>query len=385
MSKLDVLVSNINKEWKEDIAARGIKRITTKKIPFTSPRLNYMFYGGLPRGRIIEFAGEENGGKTTTALDICKNAQRLFNSEYEDMLSNEKDNKKKQYLESRGPKKIVYADCENTLDEDWALKLGVDVDDMYILKPQSQSAEDIFQMLLDMIETDEVGLVIIDSLGVMLSQQAYEKDMTEKTYGGISMPLTLFSKKAELLCTKYDCTIIGINQMRDDMNSPYGGRTTTGGKAWKHNCSIRVMFAKGDFIDDKGDKLNRNCDEPKGNKVMVSIVKTKVDKPDRKTGYYTLMYDYGIDEVADLVEVAMKYDIIHKSGAWFTIVDIETGELLCDEAGTEIKLQGQSNLVQFIKDNEVVLDYLRQQVNNAMNIYYCEWYIFMPLIFIDFY
>ena len=80
------------------------------------------------------------------------------------------------------------------------------------------------------------------------------------------------------------------------------------------------------------------------------------------------MYDYGIDEVADLVEVAMKYDIIHKSGAWFTIVDIETGELLCDEAGTEIKLQGQSNLVQFIKDNEVVLDYLRQQVNNAMNI-----------------
>ena len=98
MSKLDVLVSNINKEWKEDIAARGIKRITTKKIPFTSPRLNYMFYGGLPRGRIIEFAGEENGGKTTTALDICKNAQRLFNSEYEDMLSNEKDNKKKQYL-----------------------------------------------------------------------------------------------------------------------------------------------------------------------------------------------------------------------------------------------------------------------------------------------
>lgn len=368
MSKLDVLVSNINKEWKEDIAARGIKRITTKKIPFTSPRINYMFYGGLPRGRIIEFAGDENGGKTTTALDICKNAQRLFNSEYEEMLSNETDNKKKQYLESRGPKKVVYADCENTLDEDWALKLGVDVDDMYILKPQSQSAEDIFQMLLDMMETDEVGLVIIDSLGVMLSQQAYEKSMTEKTYGGISMSLTLFSKQAELLCAKYDCTIIGINQMRDDMNSPYGGKTTTGGRAWKHNCSIRVMFAKGDFIDEKGDKLNRSCEEPKGNKVMVSIVKTKVDKPDRRTGFYTLMYDYGIDEIADLVEVALKYDIIHKSGAWFTIVDIETGELLCDEEGSEIKLQGQSNLVQYIKDNEVVLDYLRQQVNNAMNI-----------------
>ena len=89
--------------------------------------------------------------------------------------------------------------------------------------------------------------------------------------------------------------------MRDDMNSMYGGRTTTGGKAWKHNCSIRLMFAKGDFIDAAGNKLNRSCDEPKGNKVLVSIVKTKVDKPDRKTGFYTLMYDYGVDEIADLV------------------------------------------------------------------------------------
>ena len=368
MSKLDALCQQINKEWKEDIANRGIKRITTKKIPFTSPRLNYMLYGGLPRGRIIEFAGEENGGKTTTALDACKNAQILFQQEYEEILSNENDTKRKQYLESRGPKQVVYIDCENTLDEDWAIKLGVDVDSMYILKPQSQAAEDIFQMALDMIETDEVGLIVIDSLGVMLSQQAYEKDMTEKTYGGISMALTLFSKKAELLCAKYDCTVLGINQMRDDMNSMYGGKTTTGGKAWKHNCSLRLMFAKGDFIDAAGNKLNRSCDEPKGNKVMVSIVKTKVDKPDRKTGFYTLMYDYGIDEVFDLVEVAMKYGIVNKSGAWFNFCDIETGEIVTDENGKEIKLQGLPNLIEFIKNDEVMLDELREQVMAQMGV-----------------
>lgn len=366
MSKLDALVSKINKEWKEDIAARGIKRVETNKIPFTSPRLNYMMYGGLPRGRIIEFAGEENGGKTTTALDVCKNAQILFNREYEEELSNSKDETRKKYLEARGPKKIVYADCENTLDEDWARKLDVDVDDMYILKPQSQAAEDIFQMLLDMIETDEVGLCIIDSLGVMLSKQAYDKDMGEKTYGGISMALTLFSKKAELLCNKYDCILIGINQMRDDMNSMYGGRTTTGGKAWKHNCSVRLMFAKGDFIDENGNKLNRSCDEPKGNKVMVSIAKTKVDKPDRKTGFYTLMYDYGVDEIADLVEVAMKYGIINKAGAWFNFVDIETGEVVTDEEGQVIKIQGQANLVEFIKNDQIMLEELRDQVNSRI-------------------
>lgn len=368
MSKLDTLVSQINKEWKEDIAARGVRRISTKKIPFTSPRLNYMLYGGLPRGRIIEFAGEENGGKTTTALDICKNAQILFNEEYEQELSNTVDTKRKAYLESRGPKKVFYADCENTLDEDWAMKLGVDIDDMYIIKPQTQSAEDIFQMLLDAIDTDEVGLVVIDSLGVMLSKQAYEKDMTEKTYGGISMPLTLFSKKATLSCKKYDCTIIGINQMRDDMNSMYGGKTTTGGKGWKHNCSVRLMFAKGDYIDDSGNKLNRSCEEPKGNKVLVSIAKTKVDKPDRKTGFYTLMYDYGIDEIADLVEVAMKYGIINKSGAWFNFVDIETGEIVTDEFGKEIKIQGLPNVIEFIKNDDVMLDELREQVNIQMGV-----------------
>lgn len=368
MSKLDALVQQINREWKEDIAARGIKRVTTSKIPFTSPRLNYMLYGGLPRGRIVEFAGEENGGKTTTALDICKNAQQLFEREYEEQLASEKDEKRLKYLKDRGPKQVVYADCENTLDEDWATKIGVDVSSMYILKPQSQSAEEIFQMLLDMIETDEVGLCIIDSLGVMLSQQAYDKDMTEKTYGGISMALTLFSKKAELLCAKYDCLLIGINQMRDDMNSMYGGKTTTGGKAWKHNCSIRLMFAKGDFIDAEGNHLNRSCDEPKGNKVMVSIAKTKVDKPDRKTGFYTLMYDYGVDEISDLVEVAIKYGIIHKAGAWFNFCDTETGEIITDENGQEIKIQGMANLVKFIKEDDIMLDELRERVNYQMGV-----------------
>lgn len=364
-SKLDELVSKINREWKEDIAARGIHRIQTKKIPFTSPRLNYMLYGGIARGRIVEFCGDENGGKTTSALDLCKNAQKLFQQEYDEEIETSADNRKK-YLEERGPKKVVYADCENTLDEDWAVKLGVDIDNMYIIKPQTQAAEDIFQILLDMIETDEVGLIIIDSLGVMLSKQAYEKDMTEKTYGGIAMSLTLFSKKAELLCHKYDCTIVGINQMRDDMNSMYGGKTTTGGRAWKHNCSVRLQFAKGDFLDENGNSINRSSESPKGNKVMVSVLKQKVDKPDRRTGHYTLMYDYGIDEIADLIEVAIKYGIINKAGAWFNFVDIETGEIVCDEEGKEIKVQGQSNVAKLLNENDVLLDELKEQVKGVM-------------------
>jgi recombination protein RecA len=366
MSKLDQLIKEFNREAKEIIVARGIKRITTNKIPFSSPRINYMLYGGLPRGRLIEFAGEEGGGKTTTALDIVANAQKLFLQEWEneidrleEMESSKKvDKDKLEYLQARGPKQIVYADCENTLDEEWAQKLGVDLDNIVILRPMSQTAEQIFEMLLQMIETDQVGLVVIDSLAVMLSQQAYEKDMTERTYGGISMALTLFSKKAEMLCARHDCTIIGINQLRENLNSPYGGTITPGGRAWRHACSVRLEFRKGSFIDDKGTELRRSAETPAGNLVQVHIAKTKVCKPDRRTGFYTLNYDYGIDAVADLVDTAILYGFIRQAGAWFAFVDGDTGEVIMTEEEKPLQIQGRANVIDYLRSNKTFRDKL---------------------------
>lgn len=365
MSKLDVLIQDFNRQYKEEIAARGIARIQTEKIPFSSPRVNYMLYGGIPRGRIVEFAGEEGGGKTTTALDVVANAQKLFQKEWEDEISQlealTKPKKEEQarlnYLKSRGPKQAVYIDCENTLDEDWARLLGVDVDRMFVLKPMSQTAEQIFEMALQTIETDEVGILVIDSLGVMLSAQAYEKTMEEKTYGGIASILTLFSKKAELLCTKYNCTLIGINQIREDLNSSYGGGLITiGGKGWKHNCSVRLMFQRGSFIDSKGNEIKRSSESPAGNLVMVSITKTKTCRPDRRVGFYTLRYSSGIDVITDTIETALKYGIIQQAGAWFTFVDIDTGEIICDEDNEVIKIQGKPNVIEYLKDNPNLLE-----------------------------
>ena len=375
MGKLDILIKDFNKRYKEEIVARGIPLIQTQKIPFSSPRANYMLYGGLPRGRIIEFAGEENGGKTTTALDIVANAQPLFEEEWEqeikDLESIDKRKKEQQtrldYLKARGPKQVVYADCENTLDEDWARNLGVDTDKMVLLKPQSQTAEQIFEMLLQMMETDEVGLVVIDSLGVMLSAQAYEKTMEEKTYGGIAAALTLFSKKAELLCSKYNCTLIGINQMRENMNSPYGGMITTGGKGWKHNCSIRLMFQKGAYIDERGNEIKRSAETPAGNQVLINIAKTKVCKPDRRVGYYTLNYETGIDKIADTIEVALKYGIINQAGAWFNFVDIETGEIITDEEGEIIKVQGKPNLIEYLQNDPHLYNEISEKVSELIS------------------
>jgi recombination protein RecA len=375
MGKLDILIKEFNKQYKEEIVARGIPKIETQKIPFSSPRANYMLYGGIPRGRIVEFAGEENGGKTTTALDIVANAQKLFQEEWKNEIAELEaiDKKKKEqqsrldYIKARGPKQVVYADCENTLDEEWVRKLGVDTNKMILLKPQSQTAEQIFEMLLQMMETDEVGLVVIDSLGVMLSAQAYEKTMEEKTYGGIAAALTLFSKKAELLCTKYNCTLIGINQMREDMNSPYGGMITTGGKGWKHNCSMRLMFQKGVYIDERGNELRRSAESPAGNLVMINIAKTKVCKPDRRVGFYTLNYDNGIDKVADTVDVALKYGIIQQAGSWFNFVDIDTGEIISDDEGEDIKLQGKPNVIEYLKDNQHLLEEITNKINSKIN------------------
>lgn len=370
MSKLSQLIQDINKAKKEELLAYGIPSAKNEVLAFSSPIPNYMLYGGLPRGRLIEFAGEESSGKTTTALDIVTNAQARFKQEWEQEIADlqalkspsKKQAQRLQELMAGEPLRVFYADCENTLDSQWATLLGVDIQTMLIFKPMAESAEEIFEIVLKMIDTGEIGLVVIDSLGVLLSAQAYEKTMEERTYGGIAMALTLFSKKAEMACKRTGCTLIGINQMRDDMNSTYGRQITTGGKAWKHNCSVRLLFRKGMFIDEQGAELKRTSANPSGNIVEISIEKTKTCKPDRRLGSYTLRYRTGIDLLADLVELAITFGIVEQGGSWFSLIDISTGEVMTDQAGDTIKFQGKSKLLDYLATNPTVL----HQVNELL-------------------
>ena len=232
---------------------------------------------------------------------------------------------------------------------------------MIVFKPTSQSAEEIFQFILDSIDTDEIGLVVIDSLGVMISAQALDKSMEEKTYAGISGALTTFGGKAEMLCQKHQCTCIGINQIRDDMNSMWGGIKTPGGKAWKHNCSVRMQFTRGSFIDERGNEIKRSSESPAGNIVMMSMTKNKSCPPNRRTGFYTINYETGVDYLKDLVELAIKYGIIDKAGAWFSIVNPETGELI-------EKLQGQASVNEYLEDpdNETVLTMIEEHIEEQI-------------------
>lgn len=360
MTKLDILFSDFNKKYKSELLTKGIVINQCQRIPFSSPRANYMLYGGIPRGRLTEFAGAEGSGKTTSSLDIVANAQKLFQKEWEDEIhrleSLDKPNKTEtaRLLELResGPKKVLWVDCENTFDTDWANLLGVDIDILYFMAPQSQSAEQIFEIVINLIETGELGLVVIDSYGVMMSQQAYDKTLEDKTYGGIAAALTQFSKKAEMFCAKTNCALIGINQIREDMHSAYGGTTTTGGKAWKHNCTVRLSFSKGDHFDEKYAKVAKTTYEnPYGHNVQIRVEKTKICKPNRKLGFYTLEYENGINSTWDYMSFAIDKGIVKQGGAWFTFVDPKTGELLCDEEGSPLKVQGQKNVPAFLVDN----------------------------------
>lgn len=343
MTELEALITKMNKDMKLGNIKLGVDYQDVQRIPFSSCRLNYMTYGGIPVGRITEFFGSDGSGKTTTALDIAGQAQKMFPD-----------------------KKVLICDIEHTFDTSWASKLGLDVGNILYFDPDSLDAEEVFNSLIELINSGEISLCILDSLGAMVSGQANDKKIGERTYGGISMPLTEFSKKITPILAKTKTAFIGINQIRDDMNSMYGGTTTTGGKNWRHSCTMRLEFKKGNYIDEKGNNLSRACENPSGNIVNVHLVKTKICRPDRKVGFYTLRYLTGIDYVSDLVDVAIKFGIIQQGGSWFTIIDIDTGEIMCDENGESLKFQGQSKCINYLKENEIIYEEILEKVMEKM-------------------
>lgn len=380
--KLEQLMKDWNKDSKALVAVQGLEREALPRIPFSAPSMNFQTYGGLPRKRVVEFFGPESSGKTTSALDIVKNAQMVFEQEWEqkttelkERLENARASKASKssikelemQLDSLlEPLKIVYLDLENTLDTEWAKKIGVDVDNIWIVRPEMNSAEEILQYVLDIFETGEVGLVVLDSLPYMVSQNLMDEELTKKAYAGISAPLTEFSRKVTPLLTRYNAIFLGINQIREDMNSQYNAYSTPGGKMWKHACAVRLKFRKGDYLDENGATLTRSARNPAGNVVESFVEKTKAFKPDRKLVSYTLSYHEGIQIEADLVDVAVEFGVIQKAGAWFSVVDLETGEIMADEDEEPLKFQGKANLVRRLKDDDYLFDMIMTAVHSII-------------------
>ena len=349
MSKLDIIAKEIGKKFGESTIGYGVKKAEYDKIKFTSPRLNYMTFGGLATGRIYEFAGPEGSGKTTSAFDLMKNAQIKFHKEYE-----EEQAKGNTAFEER---KVFFLDEEGTFDAVWARKFGVDVEKVMIWQPQGESAEKVLDVLRNVIETGEVGLAILDSIATLVSEQVYEESLEKKAYGGIAATLTRFVNLIKGPLLKYDCTLIMINQVREDLGSMFGGTITPGGRAFKHACSARFEFRKGKFVDDNGKELTNNAENPAGNIIHVVVKKTNIFEPTRRVGYYTIKYLTGPDFMSDYIDVGLQTGVINQRGAYYDILDLSTGEILNQE-----KIQGKPKLKEQLELHPDWIDL----INNAM-------------------
>lgn len=385
MSNLDIKMAELNKKFKAQIINVGTDIIEVSKIPFSSPTANYMTYGGIPVGKITEFYGGEGGGKTTSALDIVKNAQIKFNQVYEDKLDaiekqieelsvkESKEAKAKisklqsemDAITEQGPKLVVYVDAEQTLDTEWAKLLGVQTEQMILVRPEAQTAEQVFQIIIELVDTGNVGLVVLDSIPMLVSQNIFEETMEKKSYGGISQALTVFCSKITPILTKNQCAFIGINQVREDLASMYNTESTPGGRGWKHACTLRLKFKKGSFIDANNNELTRSAENPAGNKVAIEIIKSKCCKSDRRLGYYTLNYTEGINILIDSITIGQQYGIVAKAGSWYRIMT-DDGEIKLDKDGTQLSFQGIAKLKTYLEQHVEEMEDLLNRLEKAM-------------------
>lgn len=368
MSKLDDVIKNVNKQYGFNIVGKiEVKERNYDRIPFKTPTLTYLFRGGLPR-TVIELAGMPSAGKSTLCYSICGEAQKLFKKEYQEEIERlesltkpkKEDISRLSELKERGYKKVVYLDSEFSSDATWMSLNGVDVDDLVFIAPENQTAEQLFQVILDLIDTDSIGLVVLDSIPALVSQQLMAKTMEEKTMGGISGPLSVFSSKLLPMCHKHDCAFIGINQTRDDI-SGYHQIITPGGRMWRHSCSLRLLIKKGKYYDENYKELTSHCEQAVGNYAEVEVLKNKATKPDRRMTKFSITYDCGIDGVNDCFEMAVALHIIDKSGAWYS--DLDDNDIpKTDSDGNMLKWQGKARAMEYIKSH---IDYYNDLLNTV--------------------
>lgn len=352
MSELDLtsVLKNISKKFGANVVRKGVQSLDVDgTLSLGSLSADFCIYGGVPEGRIIELSGPEGSGKTTNAFLIAASYQKAE-------LKRNPDK----------PRSIILLDNEGTADPIWAKLLGYDMSEdalvpTIIIRPEAQSAEEIFDMALDMLKTGEVGLLIFDSIATLVPMQIADESMEKQQMGGIAKALTRFANTAIGLLRKYKATLVAINQVRDNISGYGDALLTPGGRAWKHACSMRIMCKKGDFFNEDNEIVaKKDAQSPAGHIIEIYVLKTKTCRWDRKLGYMHLNYTKGIDWVWDMIDVATHFGYIDDSvQGFFKLVDPETGEITCDSDGNPIKIRGRKNL----------LTYFREHIKESKDLY----------------
>lgn len=330
---LNEVLKKIQKEYGEKVVQMGVENLKSgKTLSFGSPGLDFCLYNSFPQGKLIEFTGEEGSGKTTASFLIASSFQKF---EMKENPSN--------------PRKILFVDLEMSLDNTWASKMGYYMEnhpvETIVFRPEDQSAENILDTVIEFIKTGEIGLVVLDSINMLVPQQVFNKSMEDKEMGALAKVLGDFVRRVKGLLVKYNCTLIGINQIREKIGGYGNPLTTSGGRGWKHGCDVRMMFKKGHFYDADMNELTSNAESPAAYEMLAAVLKTKVCTWDRKLGRTVVSYTKGIDILQDTIDVATYFGLIDNSvQGSFKIIDPETGEVQKDESGNELKIRGKKNL-----------------------------------------
>ncbi|MDD6640366.1 MAG: recombinase RecA [Erysipelotrichaceae bacterium] len=274
--------------------------------------------GGYPRGRIIEIYGPESSGKTTLALQAISEIQKKGG-------------------------KAAYIDAENAIDPTYAKNLGVQIDDLILSQPDSgEQALEIAELL---IKSGAIDLLVVDSVAALVPQAELDGIMSDSSMGLQARLMSKAMRKLSGVMNKSKCTVIFINQLREKIGVVYGNpETTTGGRALKFYASIRIEVRKGEAIKQGTDII--------GNKVNVKIVKNKVAPP-FKTATIEIRYGEGVSRVSEIIDLAVQYDIIEKSGAWFSYNGEKIG-------------QGRENVRLFLNSHPEIYDQIDQQIQQMI-------------------
>ncbi len=274
--------------------------------------------GGVPRGRIVEIFGPESSGKTTVALHILAEAQKNGGE-------------------------VAFIDVEHALDPVYAKALGVDVDSLLVSQPDT--GEQALEIAEALVRSGAIDAIVIDSVAAMVPRAEIEGDMGDAHVGLQARLMSQALRKLTGVISKSNCVAIFINQLREKVGIMFGNpETTPGGRALKFYSSVRLDVRRGEAI--------KNGTEVIGNRTKIKVVKNKVAPP-FKEAEFDIMYGKGISLASEVVDMAVKLDIIQKSGAWFNYGETRLGQGRDNvKNGIEANPEFMQELITKIKENQ---------------------------------
>ena len=321
MKALQAAMSKIEKDFgKGSIMRMGDEKIeNVEVIPTGSLGLDVaMGVGGYPKGRIIEIYGPESSGKTTLAIHAIAEAQKQGGI-------------------------AAFIDAEHAFDRFYAEKLGVDVDNLWISQPDN--GEQALQIADQLISSSAVDILVVDSVAALTPKKEIEGDMGESAVGLQARLMSQALRKLTATISKTNTCCIFINQLREKIGVMFGNpETTTGGNALKFYSSVRLDIRRVTSLKD-GDNII-------GNHVRVKVVKNKVAPPFRKSEF-DIMFGVGINKIGEIVDLGVEFDIIQKSGSWYSYNSSKLG-------------QGRDATMTLLRDNPELCEELEGLIKEAI-------------------